>query len=408
MFTGISRLSSIVCLLTSIVCYLISAPAALAGTDPISLTATTSATILTTTPTTGDTTAPTIPILIAPPDGTLTGDTTPEFMWRQCSDPNGNTVIYTLYLNGVATYLGISHNGSGVTNDYTSRVESEIIRLIPSHYLSDGPYDWYVTASDLSGNTSRSASFHLVIDSQPPHILVTDIANYHNLSLDSRLPNSPPEDTNFDVTGPTDVYFTIHSEPGSTLLVNGTPFPVPSSGIAYPYLHFSPGIYTIQISASDPTGNTTVLPSFTLTVSLGPSASGPLAPILPPLLAPPGFPPSFPATIYRVTTTGTLAYLLIGLLALAIGILLFILWRRRHNLILLDLAHHPIRSAVIYHSRPPLSSDIYRLSSNNHGSLYLPHLARSSSLTIRLESNQICTTHILTLCRSARRYTLYL
>ncbi|KKU60704.1 MAG: hypothetical protein UX84_C0023G0001, partial [Microgenomates group bacterium GW2011_GWD1_47_13] len=173
-------LVSLAALLSSIVCYLISAPAALAGTDPISHTATTSATVLATTPTTGDTTAPTIPILIAPPDGSSTGDTTPEFMWRQCSDPNGNTVIYTLYLNGVATYLGISHNGSGVTNDYTSRVESEIIRLIPSHYLLDGSYDWYVTASDLSGNTSRSASFHLVIDSQPHFILVTDIANYHD------------------------------------------------------------------------------------------------------------------------------------------------------------------------------------------------------------------------------------
>ncbi|KKU20673.1 hypothetical protein A2187_01880 [Candidatus Collierbacteria bacterium RIFOXYA1_FULL_46_24] len=401
-------LVSLAALLSSIVCYLISAPAALAGTDPISHTATTSATVLATTPTTGDTTAPTIPILIAPPDGSSTGDTTPEFMWRQCSDPNGNTVIYTLYLNGVATYLGISHNGSGVTNDYTSRVESEIIRLIPSHYLLDGSYDWYVTASDLSGNTSRSASFHLVIDSQPPFILVTDIANYHDLTLDSRLPNSPPEGTNFDVTGPTDVYFTIHSEPSSTISINGTIFPVPASGIAYPYLHFSPGIYTIQISASDATGNTTTLPGFTLTVSSGPSASGPLAPILPPSLAPPGFPPSFPATIYRITTTGTLAYLLIGLLALAIGILLFILWRRRYNLILLDLSHHPIPSSVIYHSHPPRSSNIYRLTSNDHGQLYLPHLARSSTLTIRLDNNQICTTHILSLNRSAQRYTLYL
>ena len=249
-------------------------------------TVTTTGTVPATIPTTSDETAPTIPILIAPPDGTLTDNSSPTFTWRRSTDPNGNTVFYTLYLNDVATYSNIGSLGNTITSSYTTRLGRDTIHLTPTSALPDSSYMWYITASDLSGNTSRSATWHFTLD--------------------------------------------------------------------------------------------TSIPAYTATIS------------------------QIPTTRYY------LPILLATLLALALLILLIILWRRRYNLILTLNSAGPV---TIYHSLPPRPSTIYHLPrrqaglpSTQLGRLYIPHLTRFSTLTIRTAQS----ITLLSLCTKQRVYTIIL
>jgi len=255
---------------------------AYATTNPNLATSVTSATVpaLAEAP---DTTTPTIPILIAPPDGTFTDNSSPTFVWRQSTDKGGNTVFYTLYLNDVATYSNIGSLGNTITSSYTLRLDGDIIHLTPTSALEYGSYSWSVTASDLALNTSHSATWHFTLD--------------------------------------------------------------------------------------------TSIPAYTATIS------------------------QIPTTRYY------LPILLATLLALALLILLIILWRRRYNLILTLNSAGPV---TIYHSLPPRPSNIFHLTPDQHGRLYIPHLTRYSTLTIRIQGNVLCTTYILSICGRSRLYTIVL
>jgi len=300
---------------------------ALANTDPQSATVSATATIQSTTPTTSDTTSPTKPILIRPVDGTITSDLHPEFVWTQSTDPNGNVVIYTLYLNNVATFLGISNQGNSSGVGYTARIESSSLRLLPNADLSYGSYDWYIAASDLSGNTSYSTTWHLVI--------------------------SPPL----------------------------TPLTIPPSGR-------SPLPYTLDN-----------LPEL-----------NPLFTYLPPLIR------SLPSQIAELSSRRSLSFYYYLLLAVAISILMVLIWYRPPNILILDQkTGQPYRSLILYHSVPRTNltqADRPKILVTNHppilykvpstGLLYIPRLGRYSTMTIRADD----LTHILSISVSARFYTL--
>jgi hypothetical protein len=414
-----------------------------AFTNPIIATTSATATVESTTPTTLDTTAPSNPILISPPDGTVTSDNRLEFIWRSSLDNNSNTIIYTLYLNGVATYLGISNLGNSTGNGYAARIDGSIITLRPTTSLLDGSYDWYVTSSDLSGNTSYSTTWNFLIDTTPPRIAITDIDIYHNLTLDSDHPEDFT-DLNFDMAGPKTIYFTIYSEPWSTVtlqffgsdnqLVSQTSWPVNETGVIYPYLHLDVGVYTLSISSFDHGGNTTALPDFTLTISPA-QISLPL-PALPgispfPTITIPYTPyslPSLPATIAKIETKLSLTFIAYLLLAIIGFILLILLWQRKYNIIFLSPNGQPIRSATLYHSIPSGSytpgvkrvhtpgvlpspifvtkrqPNLFTLSPSDHGRLYIPHLNRYSTFTVRLDD----TTYIFSLSTKRSLYTVVL
>ncbi|MEI8232811.1 MAG: Ig-like domain-containing protein, partial [bacterium] len=193
-------------------CYFIFSPAVTHAYDLTNI-ATTSATatVKAVAPTTGDTTAPSNPILVRPLDGDASGNNKPEFVWQSSSDDNSNTITYTLYLNGVATYLGVSNLGNSAGSNYSARIDGSEVKLIPSISLPDGSYNWYVSAYDLANNTSYSTTWNLTIDTTAPHLTITDIDVYHDLTLDSNYPENF-QNLNFDIAGPKDVYFTIHSE----------------------------------------------------------------------------------------------------------------------------------------------------------------------------------------------------
>lgn len=400
-----------------------------ASTDPISATSSATATVPSSVSSTSDTEPPTLPILVRPSDGTTTGDNKVEFVWHQSTDPNGNTVTYTVYLNNVATYLGVSGTGNSAGLGYTAHLDGTEIKLKPTLPLTDGEYNWYVKASDNSGNASISTTWHFTIDTTPPLIQLTAIDIYLDLSLNSEEPESFAN-LSFDIAGPKDVYLTIKSEPWSTLttkfytpddqLVSTVQSTLTSSDIAYPYTHLPVGIYYVSISSYDKGGNTTALPYFTLIITQ--------SRIVIPLPGIPGLPPSYdipytpytvpslPATVAKIEARLPLAYPYISLLALICIILLAFIWKRKVNLILLNDQGHPLTNIKVYHSIPNTRSRYspiwmstrepisYDLTTSDRGRLNISKLGRYSTLTIRSNAR----TYVLSLSASRRLYTIKL
>ena len=179
-----------------------------ASTDPQDATISATATVPTLSDT-SDRTPPTTPILVRPEDGTITGNNQPDFVWKSSTDTGSNTIIYTLYLNGIATYLGISNLGNSSGNGYSARIDGIETKLTVNIPLPDGNYNWYVTATDPSGNTGTSASWNLTIDTVAPSLTVVDLENYHNPTI--------AEGSNFDIDGPKDIHFTVQSDPYATV-----------------------------------------------------------------------------------------------------------------------------------------------------------------------------------------------
>ena len=230
----------------------------------------------------GDTQAPSIPILIRPQGSTITSDNTPEYVWNGSTDPNGNTVLYTLYLDSVATYLGISNLGNSAGVGYTARLEAGDLYLTPSSALPDGTYHWHVTASDLSGNASQSAIWGFTIDTLAPKLSVVDLDTYHEPVI--------TEGANFDIDGPKDIYLTVSSDPLVTVQLTLSPSSEPClpagrlalgecsellvltattspSGLATFHLNLALGTHSLALLAIDGAFNTTTLPDFTLTLN---------------------------------------------------------------------------------------------------------------------------------------------
>ncbi len=399
---------------------IIPAPTARANTDPKSATSSATATVPTTPATTGDDLPPTAPILIRPVDGTITSDNRPEFVWRRSTDPNGNTVSYILYLNGAATYLGISDLGNSSGGNYTARVDGNEVKLLPTISLLDGTYQWYITASDPSGNTAQSTIWDFTIDTSAPPLTLVDLDTYHNPVIF--------EGANFDIAGPKDIYFTVLSDPFIDIQITITSpesdiyvlkTNTNSQGLAYLYQHLIPGRYTVAIVAIDRGNNTTALPNFTVTIAQA-QITVPLPPFtgVPDIIIPytPIAIPSLPATIAKLETRLPLAYLAVGLLALALSILLFLLWRRKYNIILLNGRGEPLSSTIVYHSIPdtrrrltqvlasrrePIS---YDLVTSDHGRLHIRHLGRYSTLTVKTETR----LYIFSLSAKRKIYTIVL
>lgn len=396
----------------------------LANTDPKSATPSATATVLPTAPSVDDSTSPSSPILIRPVDDSYTGDNRPEFVWRESLDPDGNFIRYTLYLNDIATYLGISNLGNTAGHNYVSRLEANEIKLRPLNSLSDGYYTWYIVASDATGNTARSTSWNFTIDTIAPQLTIIDIDNYH-------LPVIT-EGTIFDISGPKDVYFNLKSDPSIKVQLSitdpsQTPFNLVGttnqSGDLTLYTHFTPGLYQVTATTIDLSGNTYTLPSFTLNITQ--SVFTITAPIEPggspvPIIAIPYTQlniPSLPATISQIQSRGDLSIYLFALLAIALLALLIFIWRRRSNIYLIGKDGYSLSFATIYHSIPESKLSrtqvlvtkhqplLYNLRPMNRGKTYLPRLSRYSTLTIRLDDH---TTYVLSISAVSRHYTIQL
>ncbi|MEI6690336.1 MAG: Ig-like domain-containing protein [bacterium] len=283
-----------------------------------------------------DTIAPSIPILLRPVDGTYTNQSRPEFVWLQSKDENSNWVSYDLYLNHVATYLGVNNYGNSLTTYYTARLEDGSVRLLPLNNLQDGTYDWYVVAYDKSGNASTSASWHLVIDTVSPSLqllsvgshTLPDITSSPTLTIEG--PGSIPFVTSSDPYAK--VSIVIYNEALDTTLAQTES--VGANGKLTLSFDLSAGIYQVFISAQDLAGNPSTLPTFYLNIQ-EPSIPGVVIPTLPPIISQlPSELLSLPATAMLVATRVGQSYPYVVLLAIAL--LLLLIPRRKHNVEVLD------------------------------------------------------------------------
>lgn len=415
-FKKIIFLASSIYLLTSF------APLARAATDPISATASATATVPSSGGVTSDEDSPTPPILIRPYDGTQSNNNQIEFVWQKSSDPNGNTVVYTLYLNGVATYLGISNIGNSAGPGYTAHLDDgDEIRLLPTTAIPDGVYDWYVSATDPSGNTSYSTTWNLTIDTVAPSLTIVDMEKFH-------LPTIT-DGAIFDIRGPKAINFTIQSDPYATVELTISPGNIQLSslcdlsGNCYFSPHLAVDEYRVSVVAIDLALNTTALPAFILNITQAeivitiptiPGVTEPTGPIVIPYT--PYSLPSLPATISKISSRESISTLVYILLAVGIGMLLILLLKKKYNLVLLNDQGLPYTNTKVYHSIPTTKLRIsnifatrlppisYLLVSSDHGRLYIPYLTRYSTLTIRTDK----TTYILSLCAKRKIYTIYL
>lgn len=410
------------CLLLLILIATFHAPLTLAATDPQSATVSATATVPSASANPSDNMPPYPIILISPTDGSVTNLSRPEFIWHQTSDPNSNTIFYTVLINGVATYLGISNTGNTQQSNFVSHIGDGNIYLNPTVDLPVGKYNWQVVATDLSSNQTNSASWHFTIDQTPPSLQIIDIDGiYHNPTI--------IEGSNFDLAGPQDINFAISTEPWATIslkiyeLDNTIPiysqsYPTDSSGLIYPSYSLNTGIYTIEVTSFDHAGYTTTLPLFSLTLTkLTYNLPIPAIPgITQPTTISYSFPsiPSLPATISQIKSNIYLPVYAYILLAVAIIALLIYIWYRRPNILIIDtITNKPIRSIKIYHSAPTTKHHgiyvtnqdplLYELTPNSHGLAHINHLGRLSTLTLRTPDNR---TLILSISLSQRFYTL--
>lgn len=373
-----------------------------------------------------DSTPPTTPILVSPADGFVMSDTTPEFVWKQASDPNSNTIYYTFLLNGVATHLGISNIGNSAGTNYTARIDDGQVYLSHLEPLLDGPYNWQVVAYDLAGNLAYSTTWRFVIDTVPPPITITNIDSHHDLNLTSLDPSSVPPGLTFAIAGPKTVYLDLLTEEYTNVtlvITDSTGAVISQTSQATNHLSalifsfpLDLGLYTLNFSATDHTGLVSVLPPFLLNV-FAPTLIIPIPGVTPPLevtLPPPLYdiPSSlyyYPATISRIASRPSLTLTYLLLLALVLVILLILL-KKRWNLALYETSGQVLTQATITHSFPNPSASsqlvtrVYALKPKHLGKLYLSHLGPRSTLTI--EQGQTLT--YLCLSANSRHYTITL
>ncbi|MCE7898046.1 hypothetical protein DYH11_02430 [Candidatus Microgenomates bacterium CPR3] len=402
---------------------LLAPPKTHAATDPINATVSATARVPSASPTTGDTTAPPAVILISPHDGATTNQSRPELVWKTTFDSNSNNLSYTVFINGVATYLGVSNTGNSQQNNYISHLGDGNVYLTPTIDLAEGVYDWYVRATDASNNSSYSTTWRFTIDQTPPSLTVLNIDDLYE---------SPPitEGAIFDLVGPQEVKIIFATEPYATVSVTITQsngqtlsysLPTSSSGLATLLVELPLGQNSLTTTSFDSAGLTTTLPSFILNLNTSsyPGIIDPgTLPIVRTLANIPSNLISLPATISQIKDENMIALIPHILLAIIIIILLIFIWHRRYNILIIDSStSRPYRSVIVYHSRPTHSARVSDLASRifvtsrapimyelgSTGRAYISNLERYSTLTIRTPDG---LTHVLSISQSQRKYSI--
>lgn len=396
-----------------------------AATDPVSATVSATTTIPSTSPTSSDSLAPGAVILISPHDGATTNQSRPELVWKTTFDSNSNNVSYTVFVNGVATYLGISNTGNSQQNNYISHIGDGNIYLTPTIDLNEGTYDWYVRANDGSNNSSFSTTWRFVIDQTPPALSIINIDDVYITPIVT-------EGTSFDLPGPQEVKIIFATESYATVsititLSDGTTsslsIPTNSSGLATLTILLPTGRHELVATSFDSAGLTTASPTFFLNLtktSIPGITESPSLPILKNIVNLPAKLIVLPATISQIKDDDLFAYGNYMLLAIAISILLIMIWSNRYNITIIDTStNKPYRSLILYHSRPTHSARLAGITNRifvtsrspilyelgNSGRAYIRHLSRYSSLTIRTPAG---ATHILSISRAQNKYSITL
>lgn len=209
-------------------------------------------------PVTPDTPAP--PILISPSNNAIINSNSPTFIFESSTD-EGGIHKYEFWLNGIFDHE-LLHTGS---NTHSTTASSA---------LTEGLHTWKVKAVNNSGYGTDSATFSFTVDTTPPIILITGIAE-NQVSLSSQDPSTIP--ANYSVST-TDITPTISgSSEANAVLV----FSLSGSVASYtltttanssasfsltPNFQLASDTYTVSVTSSDQASNSSSLPSFTLII----------------------------------------------------------------------------------------------------------------------------------------------
>ena len=321
-----------------------------------------------------DTTPPFPPILISPTNHIYLNNPQLNFIWRQTTDLNSNTLTYTLHLNQ-QIYPNLPSHANLIKTKYHTLAKTNTFTFFLNQPLPDGSYIWYVTAADANQNQANSAIFKFTLDTQPPQLTLNTFDQHRNLNLN---PSNTPISLNFNPNLTTH-HLTLITEPNALINLTLTNLfnsqsqsfsqtcpPTPNPCRLTFNLSLTSTPHQLQISAFDQAHNSANLPSITL------------IPIIPSPL-----PHFLPATLAQLQPTSQNLSLYLLLLLAIILILLLIYKRKRLNFIV--VAPVPLKPNIIYLSHlPPHSSKLktYKLKPNRH--YFIPHLQSRSTLTIHL------------------------
>jgi hypothetical protein len=225
-----------------------------------------------------DETPPSTPILIAPENGAYLDSGQITFIFKKSNDQQSFVRHYEMHLKDELKVPEIPATQTPVENNqFLCVITSDRIKLTLKQALSDGVYTWKIRAVDNYGNQTDSALWTFTVDTIGPFIVLNQVGNENTkLGFSSKDPDSVPPSTSLTTYNlkPT---FAGKSEPNASLRITLTS----SSGNRYqlsgridnqgnfqliPDRKLSTGTYTVQLVASDPAGNTNLLPEFQLTI----------------------------------------------------------------------------------------------------------------------------------------------
>ena len=229
-----------------------------------------------------DTHPPSTPVLISPANHSTINTQAPNFIFQPSTD-NVGFGEYELYLDG-----------DNKMRDHIFHQNTTTITTSAETNLTDGLHTWKIRAIDTSNNYKDSATWTFTIDTTPPLILITQIAE-HTTNLSSADPATTQANPTFTTTDQTPI-FTGTSEAHATLIIslssntqNYSFTTIAASDASFtitPTSKLGYNNYTVSISATDTANNTTALPSFTLTIKSPPTITISLPSPLPTITLP--------------------------------------------------------------------------------------------------------------------------
>lgn len=202
---------------------------------------------------------PDTPTLISPANNTTISSTAPTFIFNPSL---GATYVthYQLWLDGNLNTNNIGNSTITITTNALTA-------------LTEGRHTWMIKAIGEYGTSRNSATWTFTIDTTAPLILINQVAE-HETSLSSLDLTTIPSDLTFS-TNQRQPIISGQSEANAqiTIVLAGSVTTTLTTTVLadhtfslQPAYNLNSGTYSVTIISTDPSGNTTTLPDFTLII----------------------------------------------------------------------------------------------------------------------------------------------
>lgn len=203
---------------------------------------------------------PDIPTLISPANNSTINTTSPAFIF--------NSSLGTIYVDHYQLWLDGSKNTDPIPGSATTITANALAAL------TEAQHTWFIKALGEYGTTRNSATWTFTIDTTAPLILIDQVAEHQTFLSSLDLTTIPPELTFSTpqrqpiITGQSEAnaQLTLIFNNASTTTTLTTTALADNSFSFQPGTNLNPGSYSITLISTDPAGNTTTLPQFTLII----------------------------------------------------------------------------------------------------------------------------------------------